>query len=127
MPFITIKSLPFEDDIDVPNIIKHITEDFAVTTDIGIEHVTVIWEFIPARHYSVAGLMPASQPRDASHPVLVEMYVPSFHKKESLDAMLESLAFSISKRSGISHSNIYIHYNKVFSGEIFAQGKIIKW
>jgi phenylpyruvate tautomerase PptA (4-oxalocrotonate tautomerase family) len=66
MPFICIKSLPFEDEIDVPGMIKSITEDFSKGTDVGIEHITVTWEFIPSRQYAVAGLMPATQPQSGT-------------------------------------------------------------
>lgn len=127
MPLICIKSLPFEKDVDVPGMIKSITEDFARGTDVSIEHVTVTWEYIPSRHYAVAGLMPATQPQTGSHPVLVDLHAPSFHKSDSIGAMLECIAFSISKRSGVSYSNIFINYHKVNSGDLFDRGSIVNW
>lgn len=127
MPLINIRSLPFDSDVDVPGMIKAVTEDFAKSADLSIEHVTVTWEFIPSKHYAVAGLMPSTQPKDGSHPILVELNAPSFHKPKSIEAMLESIAFSIAKRSGVSHSNVFIRYNKVHSGHVFDQGKIVRW
>jgi phenylpyruvate tautomerase PptA (4-oxalocrotonate tautomerase family) len=127
MPLICIRSLPFEEDVDVPGMIKAITEDFARGTEVSIEHITVTWEYIPSRHYAVAGLMPATQPQTGSHPVLVDLHAPSFHKNDSIGAMLECIAFSISKRSGVSYSNIFINYHKVSSGNLFDRGKIVNW
>ena len=127
MPLISIKSLPFDNDVDVPGMIKSITEDFANRTEVSIEHITVTWEFIPARHYAVAGLLPASQPQTGSHPILVNLHAPSFHKSEAVSTMLECLAFSVSKRSGVSYSNIFISYHKVQSGNVFDRGKIVSW
>lgn len=127
MPLISIKSLPFDNDVDVPGMIKSITEDFARRTDISIEHITVTWEFIPPRHYAVAGLLPATQPQTGSHPVLVNLHAPSFHKQDAISTMLECLAFSVSKRSGVAYSNIFISYQKVLSGNLFDRGKIVTW
>lgn len=127
MPLISIKSLPFETDVDVPGMIKSITEDFARGTEVSIEHITVTWEFIPSRHYAVAGLMPATQPQTGSHPILVELHAPSFHKSDGISAMLECIAFSISKRSGVAYSNIFINYQKVNSGHVFDRGDVLRW
>ena len=127
MPLICIKSLPFEDECDVPAMIKGITSDLARATEVSIEHITVTWEYIQARHYAVAGLMPASQPQNGSHPILVDLHAPSFHKMDSVEAMMESVAFSISKRSGVSFSNIFINYRKVNSGHVFDHGEVIRW
>ena len=127
MPFICIKSLPFEDEIDVPGMIKSITEDFSKGTDVGIEHITVTWEFIPSRQYAVAGLMPATQPQSGSHPILIDLHAPSFHNKSSVEAMMECLAFSVSKRSNVAYSNIFINYRRVSSGHVFDQGDIMRW
>lgn len=127
MPLICIKSLPFEDECDIPNMIKGITTDLSRATDISIEHITVTWEYIPSRHYAVAGLMPASQPQNGSHPILVDLHAPSFHAMDSVEAMMESVAFSISKRSGVSFSNIFINYCKVQSGHVFDHGEVKRW
>ncbi|WP_299178457.1 hypothetical protein [uncultured Neptuniibacter sp.] len=127
MPLICIKSLPFEDECDTPAIIKGITEDVSRASDIGIEHITVIWEYIPSRHYAVAGLMPATQPHCGSHPILVDIHAPSFYSSSGIEVMMETIAFSISKRTGVSHSNIFINYRKVSSGHVFDQGKVMRW
>ncbi len=127
MPLICIKSLPFETEVDVPSIIKSVTEDFAKGTEIGIEHITVTWEYIPSRQYAVAGLMPATQPQNGSHPVLVDLYAPSFHTNASVETMMQCLAFSVSKRSGVSYHNVFISYRKVTSGHVFADGDVVRW
>ncbi len=127
MPLICIKSLPFEDEVDVPSMIKSITEDFAHGTEVSIEHITVTWEYISARHYSVAGLMPATQPQSDSHPILVELHAPSFHNQSSVETMMQCIAFSVSKRSGVSYGNIFINYHKVSSGHIFDRGDVVHW
>ncbi|WP_420553852.1 hypothetical protein [Neptuniibacter marinus] len=127
MALICIKSLPFEEDVEVPAMIKSITDDLSRGTDISIEHITVTWEFIPSRQYAVAGLMPSSQPQSGSHPVLVDLHVPSFHNISSIEAIMECIAFSISKRSRVAYSNIFINYRKINSGHVFDHGKVLRW
>ena len=127
MPLICIKSLPFDDAQDMPAMIKGVTEDFARSTDVPIEHITVTWEFIPSRQYAVAGLMPQNQPQGGSHPILVDLHAPSGHSQKNIEAMMESIAFSISNRSGVSFSNIFIQYHKIQAGHIFDGGVVKYW
>lgn len=108
-------------------MIKGVTEDFSRSTDVPIEHITVTWEFIPARHYAVAGLMPQNQPQGGSHPVLVDLHAPSGQSQKHLEVMMESIAFSISNRSGVSYNNIFIQFHKIQSGHIFDDGAVKYW
>ncbi|MFT6351019.1 MAG: hypothetical protein ACJAZ4_000287 [Neptuniibacter pectenicola] len=127
MALICIKSLPFENDVDVPAMIRSITDDLARGADISIEHITVTWEFIPSRQYAVAGLMPSTQPQSGSHPILVDLHAPSFYNVNCVEAMMECIAFSISKRSRVAYSNIFINYRKINSGHVFDHGDVVRW
>lgn len=67
MPFIHVKSLPFEQAIEMPALVQGLTKDFAKGTGIGLEHVTATWEFLPSGHYAVASKTCTQQPGN-SHP-----------------------------------------------------------
>jgi hypothetical protein len=45
MPFIHIKSLPFEKPVAIKAVPEGISEDFSHETGIALEHVTATWEF----------------------------------------------------------------------------------
>ncbi len=50
MPFIHIKSLPFEKPVEIKAVLegyarRGISEDFSHETAIALEHVTATWEF----------------------------------------------------------------------------------
>lgn len=79
MPFIHVKSLPFDPPLKMSTVVEGLTRDFARGPGIDLEHVTATWEFLPAGHYVVAGKSQSHRP-DASHPVLVDLLSPDFNQ-----------------------------------------------
>ena len=126
MPFIHVKSLPFEEPCDMRTVLEGVTRDFAKSTGIEVEHVMATWEFLPEGHYAVAGVAALYQ-LQASHPVLVELVAPDFNSPEDVENMLKAAALSISKRVKVEMSNIFIIYRGVGSGTVFDKGEIVRW
>lgn len=126
MPFIHVKSLPFDRTFNVTTILERLTEDFAKGTGIGLEHVTATWEFLPAGHYAVAGKS-ASHQTVSSHPVLVDLLSPDFNPPETIEKMLEVIASSISQQAEIPVGNIFINHRQAHSGMVFDAGAIARW
>ena len=44
-----------------------------------------------------------------------------------IEKMLQTVASSISKRTKVPLSNIFINYRSAHSGMVFDNGKIVKW
>lgn len=126
MPFIHVKSLPFNEPRDVGAVLEGLTRDFAESTGINLEHVTATWDFLPEGNYAVAGSAAHHQPQ-ASHPVLVELVAPDFNSPEDVEIMFESVASSISKRTKVQKDNIFISYRDVGSGMVFDRGEVVRW
>lgn len=126
MPFIHVKSLPFEQAIEMPALVQGLTEDFAEGTGVGLEHVTATWIFLQPGHYAVAGNTSAGQPA-TSHPVLVDLLSPDFNSQEQIENMLRIVAASISKRTLIPLNNIFINHRQASSGRVFDAGEIVRW
>lgn len=126
MPFIHIRSLPFEPAIDIAPVVEALTRDFAEGTGVPLEHVTATWTFLPPGHYAVAGKAAARQPQ-ASYPVLVELLSPDFDGPEKIGKMLKVVAASIAKRTGVPITNIFIDYRPAHAGSVFDAGKVVRW
>lgn len=126
MPFIHIRSLPFEEPLDVAAVIEGLTEDFANSTGIALKHVTATWEFLPACHYAAGGKAVMYQPQD-SHPVLVDLLSPDFNSPKEVETMLAAVAASISKRAKLPMRNIFISHRQAHAGTIFDAGEIVQW
>lgn len=126
MPFIHVKSLPFDRAFNVASVLEGLTKDFARGVSIDLEHVTATWEFLPAHHYAVAGITVSHQPEN-SHPVLVDLLSPDFNAAEKIEKMLEVVASSISKQAKIPIDNIFINHRQAHSGRVFDAGKIVRW
>lgn len=69
MPFIKIKSLPFEGPRDITIIIAAIGWDFVVENDIPLEHVHTTWRFCLPGHFAKGETTPSHQ-SDSTHSVL---------------------------------------------------------
>jgi phenylpyruvate tautomerase PptA (4-oxalocrotonate tautomerase family) len=126
MPFIHVKSLPFEPPGGVRTLVEGITKDFANGTGIGLEHVTATWEFLSRGHYAVGGKAGLKQPK-TSHPVLVDLLAPDLNSQKDVENMLRVLASSISKRTKIPLSNIFIDHRQAHAGFVFDAGEIVRW
>ena len=126
MPFIHIKSLPFEKPIDVSDVIVGISNDFARSVEVEVEHITVTWGFMLPGHYASAGRISLYQD-DNSHPVLVDLLAPDFNTQPQVETMLLATADSISKRAQVSRRNIFINYRQAQSGMVYDAGEIVQW
>ncbi|MDH5258617.1 MAG: hypothetical protein OEX07_11435 [Gammaproteobacteria bacterium] len=126
MPFIQIKSLPFEKALDVSNIILAINRDFASVNNLAIYHVHTTWEYFQPGHYAKGEDAPEFQP-NASHPVIVDLLTPDFNKAEVIELMLSSLAKSIVTHTNINRNNVFINHRYARSGMVFDDDAIVKW
>jgi hypothetical protein len=126
MPFIHIRSLPFDKSFDVGAVLEELTKDFAKGTGIGLDHVTATWEYFAPGHYAVTGKAAQYQPQD-SHPVLVDLLAPDFTSAATVEKMLTTVSSSISKRTKVAATNIFISHRQAHSGMVFDAGEIVRW
>lgn len=126
MPFIHIKSLPFAKSFDVGAALEGLSQDFARETGIELKHVHATWEFLQPKHYAVAGNTSERQ-SNSSFPLLVDLLAPDFNDAKAIELMLGCVALSLSKRVGVSRSNIFINYRQAHSGMVFDAGAVERW
>lgn len=126
MPFVHIKSLPFDRPLNVTSVLEGLAKDFAKGTRIDLEHVTATWEFLPPGHYVVAGRAESHQP-ERSHPLLVDLLAPDFNSLDSVRKMLYVVATSISKRTKMPINNIFINHRQAHSGMVLDSGEVVRW
>ena len=126
MPFIHIRSLPFEESFDAPRVLKQVSREFSELTGIAIEHITVTWQFLEPEHYAVAGEIAYFQPKD-SHPLLIRLLVPSFNSPKNIEFMMEHIANIVSKLTSLPKDNVFIHTELAHSQQVFDSGSIVSW
>ncbi len=126
MPVIHIKSLPFGNDFDAAQILEDLCRDFATETGIGLQYVTVTWEYLASGHYAVAGSVVPHQPRN-SHPVLVDLLTPDFHSSTRVEAMLRAVVAAIAARAPVDAGNIFVNHRRAYGGGVFADGDVVRW
>jgi phenylpyruvate tautomerase PptA (4-oxalocrotonate tautomerase family) len=126
MPFIHIKSLPFEQGREIGAIVTAVSRDFSEQVGIDIAHVTATWEYLESWHYAAGGRAAVNQPED-SHPILVDLLVPDSNSPEAIEKMLECVASSIADRARVPKNNIFINARLARSGQVFDAGEIVRW
>ena len=126
MPFIHVKSLPFDRLFDAARALEGITRDFAKEAGIALEQVTATWEFLAPGHYATAGSAASRQPR-GSHPILVDLLAPDVNTERKIRKMLAAVASSISKRARVPVTNIFVNFRRARSGTVFDAGEIVRW
>lgn len=126
MPFIHIKSLPFQKDIDTSEVIIRIGKDFARHNQIPLEHVHTTWEFFKPGHFAKGDLTPEFQPQEP-HSLIVDLMTPDFNDSQTIRQMLLSLADSIARHARVPKSKIFINHRQAHSGMVYDDGKIVSW
>ena len=126
MPFIHIKSLPFEEKIDISSAIKNIAIDFSENTGIQLFHIHTTWEFYQPGHYAKGDKVSEYQPKK-HYPIIVDLLTPDFNDSADIEIMLESIANSISKNIRLPRNNIFINNRQAQSTMVFDDGQVVKW
>ena len=126
MPFIHIKSLPFDEKIDIAHIIISIANDFSDETGIKLDHIHTTWEFYQPGHYAKGNKVSEYQPKN-QYPIIVDLDIPDFIDLEKIEVMLESIANSISTNVSFPRNNIFINTRYARRSMVFDDGQIVKW
>jgi len=126
MPFIHIRSLPFEQPKQISKILCLINRDFADRLDIPLEHVHSTWEYFRPGHFAKGEMAPQCQP-DSVHSLLVDLLTPDFNDPEICTTMLEVLATALAKHAKVSLQKIFICHQQARSGMVFDGGKVARW
>lgn len=126
MPFIHIKSLPFEDPVDIAGILKNIATDFSTSTGVELRHIHTTWEYYRPGHYAKGDQAAGYQPEN-NYPLIVDLLTPDFNDANVITLMLETIADSISRRATFPKNNIFINHRQAHSGMVFDDGAIVHW
>jgi len=126
MPFIHIKSLPFEEEFDISNTIVNIATDFSNRTGIELRHIHTTWEFYLPGNYAKGDEVAEYQPKEG-YPIIVDLLSPDFNELKIITVMLESIADSISEQLDFPKNNIFINHRQAHSAMVFDDGNVVKW
>jgi len=124
MPVINIKSLHFENEVNIPELLKKLNTETARAIGYEQHHIWSYWEFIEPNHYAVAGNLSAITTENTHSPIV---NVISFEgkSKEHIERMLKTIAEVLSEELKIDIGNIFITYTEASSGKVFDGGNII--
>jgi phenylpyruvate tautomerase PptA (4-oxalocrotonate tautomerase family) len=124
MPVISIKSLPFEKDVNIPEILKKLNAEVANSINYSPDSIWSYWEFITPQYYAV-GDKSSEKTTGSTHSPIIE--ITSFEGKsnESIETAMKTTAKVVSQALGIDIGNIFIVYKEAHSGMVFDGGNIV--
>ncbi len=125
MPIVRIHCLPKE-GLDPGLAVRGITSALVEATDIAPENISVVWLTTLADHYSHAGALAATQPR-ATHPILVDLLAPDFHRAHTVHAIMKCLVREVAALAAVDPENVTVVHYPVGSGQVYDQGRLINW
>ena len=126
MPFIQVRALPFETDLDIPGLCAELSLEFSQQTRIPLKHISLVWQNLEPGHYAVAGEISDHQLK-GSHPIIVEVLIPDFHDQASQAKMLTALRASIAKHTHVDVKNVFAYCRLAASQSVYEQGEIQSW
>lgn len=124
MPVISIKSLPFENDIFIPHVLKKLNTETAKALGYEASYIWSYWEYLKPEHYAVGENLSLRTTNDTHSPIV---NILSFEGKsgKDIEAMLKTVARILSEELKIDIGNFFITYTEVLSGRVFDGGEVV--
>ncbi|MCW8328537.1 hypothetical protein MD588_06925 [Photobacterium sp. SDRW27] len=126
MPLVRIKSLPFEQEVQIPQVLSVLSQAVSDAGNIEQHHIMVTWEYLSKSHYAHNGQVADSQPIN-THPLLVDLIAPNFNTEKQIAAMLELIANTIAEQVPIAKNNIFINFTPAYSDGVYDEGHVVEW
>ncbi|MDX1302237.1 hypothetical protein [Photobacterium sp.] len=126
MPLIRVKSLLFDHEVNVSQVVCNLSQAMSDATGIEPHHIMITWEYLSAGHYAHGGKVTQTQPIN-SHPVLIDLIAPNFNTEDQIKAMLELIANTVAELVPIAKNNIFINYTPAYSDGVYGDGHVVEW
>ncbi len=124
MPLFTIKTLPLNKAVDVPQILKGLGNKLSDVLNLNLNRVVIKWEYIPANHFLFNGKVTKVQERNTHHP-FVEVSAVKKLSGDMRKSMVETIVENLSDELDIQPDNICIIINTLAQGELFVSGNFV--
>jgi phenylpyruvate tautomerase PptA (4-oxalocrotonate tautomerase family) len=125
MPKITIKTLPLNESINIPQVLKILGDDLADSLDICQSQIVILWEQILANQFLFNGQLTDVQEKSTHHPIVEVTYVegmPGQLEKKMVHSLVKILSYELK----IDSNNICVVLNTLKPGNLFVSGKFKK-
>ncbi len=125
MPKISIKTLPLNKAIDIPQVLKNLGNKLSKVLDISLNRLVILWEQIPANQFLYNGQVTGTQEKSSHHPI-VEVTAVEGMPRNLEKQMVQTIAGTLSHELAIDLNNICVVLNTLAPGKLFVSGKFIK-
>jgi len=122
MPKITIKTLPLNESINIPEVLKKLGNGLADTLNICQNQLVILWESILANQFLFNGQVTDVQKKSTHHPIVEITYVEGMPRKLE-ESMVKTIVGTLSHELKVDSDNIFVVLNSLKPGKLFVAGK----
>jgi len=118
MPRVSIRTLPLEDDIHVPGVLKLLGKALETKFGYSPRQFVMLWDFIRPGHFLFAGQLADDQPPKTHHPFIEITAVEGMPRQKEKE-LVRFLAYALAEQLRISPSNVCVVVNILKTGKLF--------
>jgi hypothetical protein len=118
-PMVRITSLPL--GLNANQIMAKLSDDVSRDTGLGKNMVTYYWQTFDAIY------CPACTDAPKTKVIFVDLYVPGFLTDKQIAGLMNSLAASLERHTGIAREWVFIHTHFPKEGHVYISGKVTTW
>lgn len=122
MPKITIKTLPLDESVDIPKVLKKLGNDLADTLNICQSQIVILWEQILPNQFLFNGQVADVQKKSTHHPIVEITYVEGM-PGELEKKIVRTIVRILSHELEVDSDNICVVLNTLKPGKLFVAGK----
>ena len=125
MPKITIKTLPLDESVDIPEVLKKLGNALTDVLNICQSQLVILWEQISANQFLFNGQVTDVQEKSTHHPIVEVTYVEGM-PGELEKKMIHTIVRILSHELDVDPDNICVVLNTLAPGKLFVSGEFKK-
>ncbi len=125
MPKITIKTLPLDNAIIIPEVLTRLGKSLSRALDISPDRLVILWDHIKANHFLFNGKLASIQTEHTHHPIIEIMAVEGM-PRDLEKKMIHTIVENLSRELSIDVNNFCVCINTLAPGKLFVFGRFIK-
>ena len=122
MPKIIIKTLPSDESVDIPEVLKKLGNDLADTLNICQSQIVILWEQILPNQFLFNGQVTDVQKKSTHHPIVEITYIEGM-PREVEKKIVRTIVSILSHELEVDSDNICVVLNTLKPGKLFVSGK----
>jgi phenylpyruvate tautomerase PptA (4-oxalocrotonate tautomerase family) len=125
MPKISIQTLPLDDKIEIPQVLKRLGKELSRALNISPKRLAILWDYIKPDHFLFNGELARTQEKKTHHPIVDVTAVRGMPAHLEVK-MISTIVCTLSRELQVDEDNICVVINTLAPGKLFVAGRFVK-